>query len=148
VSHKGIRTLIEKTALKLQDDVQFSYGVDTDFNQARKKGNLLINTSPMSSVPTYGEDGRNYFQTWSVEMVFFQVDNTSKLEYTKILDHIDPLLDRFINDMNFFSVRSDQITLSSFSKSPFIKATSDILTGWLLTFQIFEIGDFDPCPEC
>ena len=149
MSHKGIRKLIEKTALDLQDDVQFSYGVDTDFNQAKKKGNLLINCSPLTAVPQYTVNGvQNYMKQWQVDMVIFKVDNTSKLDYAKLLDEIDPLVDTFINKLNFFTDRSGDITLTSFNQQPFIKATADCLTGWLLTFTIFAQDDFEYCEEC
>lgn len=149
MSHKGIRTLIEKTALKLQDDVQFSYGVDTDFNQALKKSNLLINVSPLTSIPQYTVNGvQNYMKQWQVEMVFFKVDNTSKLDYPKLLDDIDPFVDTFINQLNFFQNKSDEITLSAFNQQPFIKSTADCLTGWLLTFTIFAIDDYEYCEDC
>ena len=149
MSHKGIRTLIEKTALKLQDDVQFSYGVDTDFNQARKKGNLLINVSPLTASPQYAVNGvQNYMKSWNVEMVFFKIDNTSKLDYPTILDDVDTFVDTFINQLNFFLHKSDQFILSGFNQSPFVKATADCLTGWLLTFTIFANDDFDYCVEC
>lgn len=148
MSHKSIRLLIEETANGLADDIQYSYATETDFNQSRKKGTILINTSPLVSVPTYQQNSTNYMKQWNVEMAFYKVDNSQEIEYTKILDELDGLVDRFINNLNFFQAKSDQITLSAFNQTPFIKATSDILTGWLLTFQILAMDDFDYCRDC
>jgi hypothetical protein len=149
VSHKAIRTLLEETALSLADDIQFSYGTETDFNQSEKKGSILINVAPLVSVPTYTVNGVfNYQKQWNVEMVFYKVDNSQEIEYTQILDELDELVDRFTNNLNSFQEKSDQIVIQAMNQTPFIKATAEILSGWLLTFQILAMDDFDYCIEC
>jgi hypothetical protein len=149
VSHKAIRTLLEETALSLADDIQFSYGTETDFNQSEKKGSILINVAPLVSVPTYTVNGVfNYQKQWNVEMVFYKVDNSQEIEYTQILDELDELVDRFTNNLNSFQEKSDQIVIQAMNQTPFIKATAEILSGWLLTFQILAMDDFDYCRDC
>jgi hypothetical protein len=150
VSHKGIRLLIEKTVNNLSDDIQFSYATETDFNQSEKKGSILVNLAPLNSVPAYRVNGTtNYMKQWNVELVFYKVDNTSSVEeYKKILDDLDEMVDKFINELNFYSVKADDITLSAFNQASFVKATADVLTGWLLTFQILANDDYDPCRDC
>jgi hypothetical protein len=149
VSHKAIRTLLEETALSLADDIQFSYGTETDFNQSEKKGSILINVAPLVSVPTYTVNGVfNYQKQWNVEMVFYKVDNSQEIEYTQILDELDELVDRFTNNLNSFQEKSDQIVMQAMNQTPFIKATAEILSGWLLTFQILAMDDFDYCRDC
>lgn len=149
MSHKAIRTLLEETALSLADDIQFSYGTETDFNQSEKKGSILINVAPLVSVPTYTVNGVfNYQKQWNVEMVFYKVDNSQEIEYTQILDELDELVDRFTNNLNSFQEKSDQIVIQAMNQTPFIKATAEILSGWLLTFQILAMDDFSYCKEC
>lgn len=149
MSHKGIRLLLEKTAESIADDIQFSYATETDFNQSDKKGSILVNVSPLVSVPAYRVNGTsNYMKQWNVEMVFYKPDNSSALEYKTILDDLDTIVDQFINQLNFKSQKADEITLSAFNQTPFIKATGDILTGWLLTFQILANDDYEYCESC
>jgi hypothetical protein len=149
VSHKSIRLLLEETVNSLADDIQFSYGTETDFNQSKKKGTILINVAPLSSVPSYAVNGNfNYNKQWNVEMVFYKPDNSREITYTQILDELDDYVDRFVNNLNTFQMKSDQITLSSMNQQPFIKATADILTGYLLTFQILAMDSFDYCRDC
>lgn len=149
MSHKSIRSLLEGTALSLADDIQFSYGTETDFNQSKKSGSILINVAPLVSVPSYTVNGVfNYQKQWNVEMVFYKVDNSQEIEYTQILDELDELVDRFVNNLNSFQEKSDQIIIQSMNQTPFIKATADILTGYLLTFQILSMDDFDYCRDC
>jgi predicted RNA-binding protein with PIN domain len=83
-----------------------------------------------------------------VEMVFYKPDNSREITYTQILDELDDYVDRFVNNLNTFQMKSDQITLSSMNQQPFIKATADILTGYLLTFQILAMDSFDYCRDC
>jgi hypothetical protein len=149
MSHKAIRTLLEETALSLADDIQFSYGTETDFNQSEKKGSILINVAPLVSIPSYTVNGVfNYQKQWNVEMVFYKVDNSQEIEYTQILDELDELVDRFTNNLNSFQEKSDQIVIQAMNQTPFIKATAEILSGWLLTFQILVMDDFDYCRDC
>ncbi len=149
MSHKGIRLLIENTALKIADDIQFSYATETDFNQSKKEGQILVNLAPLTSTPSYRVNGvSNYMKQWSVEMVFYKSDNSSALEYQVILDELDTIVDQFINQLNFFSLKAEEITITFGSQTPFVKATSDILTGWLLTFQILTNDDYNYCTDC
>lgn len=146
MSHKGIRLLLEKTAQSIADDIQFSYATETDFNQSKKEGSILVNVSPLVSVPAYRVDGvSNYMKQWNVEMAFYKPNVP---DYKSILDELDTIVDQFINQLNFFSSKADEITLSTFRQDPFIDATADKLTGWLLTFQILANDDYDYCRDC
>lgn len=149
MSHKSIRLLLEDTANGLADDVQFSYGTETDFNQSKKSGVPLIHIDPLNVSPSYQVNGvSNYMKQWQVTMVFLKYDNSRETEYTKILDDLDPLVDTFINKLNFFSHQSDQITISSISVTSLIKVYADILSGWRLDFNILASDDFQYCEEC
>lgn len=149
MSHKSIRLLLEKTVESISDDIQYSYGPDTDFNQTRKKGSVLVNTSPLTATASYRVNGvQNYMNLWSVTMAFYKPDKSSEKEYAKILDETDDLVDKFINELNFYSAKKSEITISSINKTSFIKATADILTGWSVVFQIDAMDDMDYCHDC
>ncbi len=148
MSHKSIRKLIEDTARSLQDDIQYSYGKESDFNQEKKRSTTLINTSPITSTSAYRVNGVfNYMKQWNVEMAFYAIDVESSIgeDYAEILDRLDPLVDQFINRLNSFSSKSDSLVIQGINQTPFIKATADILTGFILTFQIIVNDDFDYC---
>lgn len=90
-------------------------------------------------------------KTWAVTMAFYQLDKESSTQedYAKILDEMDGYVDRFINKLNFYSesqsITSNEIVLTSMSQTPFIKATADILTGYILTFQMQVSDQFNYC---
>lgn len=84
-------------------------------------------------------------------MAFYKFDKESSApgEYAAILDELDPLVDTFINQLNFFSVKSSEITLKNFAPvQPFVKATADILTGWVLVFTIEAMDSYQYCVDC
>lgn len=152
MSHKGIRELIEATALSLGDSIQFTYGRTSDFNMMRDKKYPYITLDPLSAAPTYTDNNVfNYMKTWSVGMGFYELDKEASTqdEYKKILDDMDSLVDMFINKLNFYSdsqkITSNQFVLTGISQQPFIKATADILTGYLLTFSMQVNDQFNYC---
>lgn len=149
MSHKGIRLLIEDTAKSLGDDIQFDYARTSDFNiTASDQRYPFIVLDPLSAVPEYTVDNvSNYMKRWNCAMAFYGLDKEASTQdqYEKILDDIDELVDKFINKLNFYSVKSDQIIITSMSQQPFVKATSAILTGFLLNFQLQAQDDFNYC---
>lgn len=148
MSHKSIRLLIQDTAKSLADNIQFNYARTSDFNVIRDKKYPFINCDPISAVPQFATDGvLNYMKAWSVSMAFYQLDKEGSTgdEYALILDEMDLYVDQFINKLNRFSYDSDKILIQSVNQQPFIKATADILTGYLLTFTIFAQDDFEYC---
>lgn len=150
--HESIRRLIEDTAKSLADNIQFYYARESDFNQIREKKSFSIVLDPLRAVPGYSVDNhRNYTKAWVVEMTFYRLDKESSTgdEYAKILDEADTFVDNFINKLNFYSAQASEITLSNFRQDPFIKVLADILTGYILTFQIEVMDNFEYCEiEC
>lgn len=150
--HESIRRLIEDTAKSLADYVDFHYARTSDFNLVRDKKSFSVVLDPMVATPAYSVDNHtNYVKTWLIQMAFYQKDKEASLpdEYSKILDDVDTFVDNFINKLNFYSTQASEITLSNFRQEPFIKATSGILTGYILTFQIETLDNFEYCEiEC
>jgi hypothetical protein len=150
VSHKGIRLLIENTAKSLGDDIQFTYGRDSDFNVMRDKRYPFIQLDLLNNTAGYTVDGVfNYNRIWNITMLFHELDKESsdQSQYQLILDDMDVLSEAFIHQLNNFTQQSDDIVLSAINKQPFIKTTADVLTGWLLTFTIQTPDDWDYCKD-
>ena len=151
MSHKGVRLLIEDVAKQLGDDIQFTYARTSDFNNLRDKRYPFIALDPLTAVPVYAVNNvSNYVKRWSAQMAFYQLDNESsdQTQYAQILDEMDTYVDAFINRLNLYAFKREEaseILLTSISQTPFIKATADILTGYLLTFTIETPDDFNYC---
>lgn len=152
MSHKGIRLLIEDTAKSLGEDIQFTYARTSDFNLMRDKRYPFITLDPLNSTAAFAVNNTsNFSQTWSVQMAFYELDNEASTgdEYAKILDSTSDLVDNFFNKLNFYAdnycLTSDDILLTGFNKQSFVKATADVLTGHILTFQIQVTDKFDYC---
>jgi hypothetical protein len=152
VSHKGIRLLLEDTAKSLGDDIQFDYGRTSDFNQLRNKQYPFISVSPLNASASYTVNNTfNYSKTYQVQMAFYQLDkeNSDQSKYALILDQMNELADNFVNKLNYYIERcqidSDSIIITNVSQQPFIKATADILTGYIMTLSIQVSDNFNYC---
>jgi hypothetical protein len=152
VSHKGIRLLLEDTAKSLADNIQFDYGRTSDFNMLRDKKYPFISVSPLNASASYAVNNvTNFSKVYQVQIAFYQLDqeHSSQDEYAPILDEMNLLADSFFNKLNFFvqgrCLDSDDIILTGMSQQPFVKATADILTGYIMNFSITVTDSFDYC---
>ena len=145
MSHRSLRLLVEHTVKSLTDTVQYSYGEDTDFNQSKKKDFLMVNTTLMPATVVYADNNVfNYSKTWVINTAFYKFDKEDSIDYYRIHDEIDPLVDRFVNKLN----ERDDMVILSVSEQPFVKALADILTGYLVSITVRLNDDFDYCYEC
>jgi hypothetical protein len=152
VSHKGIRLLLEDTARSLGDDIQFDYGRTSDFNQLRDKRYPFISSGLFTAQPSFAVNNvTNYSKLWRGEVTFYNLDkeDSGQDQYALILDEMDDLLDRFVNKLNTYSyntcITSDDIVITFGQQTAFIKATADILTGWIIPIEIRVTDDFNYC---
>lgn len=150
MSHKSIRLLIEDVVKSLRDDIGFEYGRTSDFNigASSKVFSYFCNLDVMAAVPNYAVDGVfNYSKSWLCSMAFYGKDTSASLaeDYQKILDETDSFVDQFINKLNFFTNQSDKLLIQAMRQEGFIKQTSAILTGHLLTFTVQVQDDFNYC---
>jgi len=77
VSHKALRLLIENTAKKLGDDIQFTYARTSDFNLLRNKRYPFISLDTPTVTASYTENSFNYTKTWTCSMAFYELDKES-----------------------------------------------------------------------
>ena len=145
MSHKSLRTLIEATVKSIIDDVQYSYGEETDFNQTRKKGVIMVNLSPLVANSVFADNNvLNYSKGWNIQMAVYKHDKQNSLNYYELLDETDDFIDRFVNKLNL----TETLTISGINQTPFIKALADILTGHLLTMTVTLNDNWNYCEDC
>lgn len=152
MGHRSLRLLIEHTAKKLGDDIQFTYARTSDFNILRGKRYPFITSDLLVSTPVFSVDNvYNYQKAWLANMAFYQLDTAASTqeEYALILDEMDTYVDNFINQINFFmlngDINSDDIIITFGQQQPFIKATADILTGWTIPITFQVTNQFNYC---
>jgi hypothetical protein len=152
MSHKGIRLLIEDVSKSLGNDIQFTYARTSDFNQTPKQRYPFIVLDLLTASPQYAVNNvSNYMKTWTCNMAFYLMDDmdSTQEQYTPLLDQTDELVDTFINKLNAYAfsqrVNSDMFVITGITQTPFIKTTSQVLTGHLLTFQLQVNDQFNYC---
>jgi len=149
VSHLSIRKLLQDTALGLQDNIHYTYGKKTDFNQEQKNKFLMVLCLPLGASAGYRSNNgtTNYMKAWDVIVTFYKHDKerSTPEEYSLILDQTDLLVDQFVNTLNFFSPQSGTLTIQNIRQQAFIKDMADILTGHAVSFQMLVSDNFDYC---
>jgi len=95
--------------------------------------------------------------SWDIGMIFYQLDQKdgNQDESAVILDQMSDIVDAFIRKLNRISnatdidakiiIQSENVEISGFSVTPFIKVTADILTGFILRFKLETPDDFNYC---
>ena|SRR6185295_20379725 len=155
MSHLAVRSLISDTLQSLNLGIQFTYARTTDFNTMRDKQYPFVQLDPLTSTPVR----MNYtFNTsWDIGMIFYQLDQKdgNQDESAVILDQMSDIVDAFIRKLNRISnatdidakiiIQSENVEISGFSVTPFIKVTADILTGFILRFKLETPDDFNYC---
>ena len=144
--------LIEDTAKSLGDNIQFDYGRKSDFNVLRDKKYPFITLDPLNASASYADNNvSNYSKSYQASMAFYQLDKeeSDQTQYACILDEMNELADKFINKLNFqadaLCIDSDMIIITGMNQQPFIKATADILTGYIMNFTVTVTDDFNYC---
>lgn len=156
MSHHSVRTLLKDTVRSVSNDLEFHYGRPSDINMAPNKSLTRVETYLLEGRPAYQvNSSSNYAKTWNITMLFYKKDSTDSTEeeYCNILDDVDEIVDKFINKLNRAEesgaddqlLSTDSITLSGFQQIPVIKDTTDIVTGWSLSFQMIVPDTFDYC---
>jgi len=148
MSHRSIRLLIRDTVKSLRSDIQFTYARTSDFNILNDKKYPFVVLDPLSASPNFAVDGvYNYSQVYTCLMAFYELDKSDQnSENTaKILDETSDLVDQFINKLNFYMTTSDEILISGINKTPAVKVTNDIITGYVVNLTLTVMDDFDYC---
>lgn len=153
MSHSAVRAFIEAKATGLSTSVQFGYGRASDFNQIKGKQYPYVWCDPLTSTINI-TDGLVVTETYRVNMVFYKYDAADSTEaaYKLILDQTDDLVQEFIRDINedltlgsVATLTTGNTEIANISKQPVIKVMADVLTGWIVTFDLTVPDKFDYC---
>lgn len=149
MSHKSIRELIRDTVMSIRSDVNYTYARPSDFNSsAQFQNGPFVTLDAMTASPSFAAEGvYNYSKVWGCSMAFYKFDKADQdIDFTAgILDEMDGFVDQFINKLNAYMTKSDQILMLNMNQTPAIKVMANRITGYLLTFSLQVQDDFDYC---
>lgn len=150
-----VREYIRDTVKKVSDKLSFSYARESDFNAIRGKKFPAVLLKPLRYTITTTDWGRTL--EYDCALLFYDLDAKGNDEKTtqKILERLDPIVQQFLYKLNRTSitvyddpeasVTSDKVVISDQTAQERIKFTSDIVTGWEVSFKMSVPDTTDPC---
>jgi hypothetical protein len=137
MTRSEVRNFIKRGVDALSMGVGFGSGRLSEFNKERS---LLFPYAWLESLevsPTILDNGLP-FDTWSINLHIAKADkqDSGAEEYEAIIDECDVIAQKLIHKYNNEVSGYNLVTIDGYSRIPFIKAHSEILTGVLLSFTI------------
>jgi hypothetical protein len=151
MSHQSVRLLLEDVAKSLADNICFSFGRESEFNNLKTKENRYIWLLPMTANFPISDTTRT--KTWNIALLFMDVDrfDASNKETNIIHDELDVVVDKFIHRLDDWSQTQQDtvgaITLSGVRQSPFFKDQAGVVSGWRVDFTMQVPDLFEYCTE-
>ena len=151
MSHHSVRLLLEDVAKSLADNISFSGGRESEFNNLKTKESRYIWLLPMTANFPISDTTRT--KTWNIALLFMDVDrfDASNKETNIIHDELDVVVDKFIHRLDDWSQTQNDtvgaITLSGVRQSPFFKDQAGVVSGWRVDFTMQVPDDFTYCVD-
>lgn len=149
---EGLYNLLKSVADNLSFDVEFQQGRATDINIfAERKKSVLIWLSNFTATGTFPNKGNRLFRNYRIELAFYQGDkhDSTNTQINQILFTTDKIALKYILDLNAKVATLDNVyddvEVLNYSQEPFIKFSSHILTGQVVSFNLTLPDDFDYC---
>lgn len=149
----SLYNLLKGVADDLGFDVEFQHGRTSDINVfADNNKSVLIWLTPLKRTGSFLNRSNRLFLNWSVELAFYQKDDkdSDNEGSLSILKTSDKILLKYLLDLNQEVVdidnASDDVEIVNINVTPFIKQTSHVMTGHIVTFNITLPDDFNYCP--
>lgn len=144
--HEHLVRLIERIVRTISDNIAFYYARESDFNVQNDVPLPSIVLDIPTATGSFVDGSGSLLRTWNISMAFYQKDREDSVgdEYRLILDQTDEYVSKFIRGLNQYYlsveetgyVTTGNIVIQGIGQTGFVKATSQILTGWILTMQI------------
>lgn len=154
-AHSSVITLLEDITKSLSDAYGFGYGAASEFNSIQNKKYPYVWLDPLRGGFPNKDQVVSDLIDWEVSLTFLVEDaklgneRETALAWDKafkIMEDFIHKLDReFLNSDDEDRIQSDNITLSGINFTSRRKGTTDILSGWNLTFTMQTPSDFDYC---
>lgn len=147
MTRSEVRTFIRRGVDAISMGVGFGSGRLSEFNKER---NLSFPTAWLETVevsPTILDNGLP-MDSWQINLHIAKLDSqdSSPADYEAIIDECDVIAQKLIHKYNNEVSGYNLVTIEGYSRTPFIKAHSEILTGVLLSFTINSPDTMAVCP--
>jgi len=161
MNYNALYKFLRDISQSLDLSVKFFHGRKEILNLTSPNRPLYIYSLPFTSSGSLTATTMQVNEVWQANLIFYMQDqgdsaidqnqeNSMQAEI-EILTIVENAASKFIhyvneNELNEdLSLAADKLTINSFTKSPAIKDTAQMLTGFLVTLNLLVPDDFDYC---
>jgi len=143
-----VRTFLETGVNALTPAVEFGSGLITDFNSIRNHQYPAVWQNIKPVTVDIGDSGTSApLDSWEIELTIGQKDAPDSVseKYEDIIDHCDEIAQKLTYKYRNIVSGYKLVTLTDFSRTPFVKKFADCITGVRLSFTIVAQDKTNVC---
>jgi hypothetical protein len=161
MNYNALYKYLRDISQSLDLSVKFFHGRKEILNLTSPNQPLYIYSLPFTSTGSLTGSTQQVNETWQANLIFYMQDQgdsaidqnnensiQSEIEILTIAENAASKFIHYVNANQLnddLSDAADQLTVVSFTKSPAIKDTAQLLTGFLVTINILVPDSFDYC---
>lgn len=161
MNYSALYKYLRDISQSLDLSVKFFHGRKEFLNLTQPNKPLYIYSLPFTSTGSLTGTTMQVNETWQVNLIFYMQDKAdsaidqnqensiqAEIEILTIVENASSKFLHYVNENQLtddLSEAADRLTVVSFNKSPAIKDTAQMLTGFLLTLNLLVPDDFDYC---
>ena len=141
-----VRTFIRDGVEALPESIGFSEGQLTEFNATRSNSYPFVFCETITNTPEITE-ANTTVDNYDITLHICKKDATDSVGsiYESIIDDCDDIARKLMYQYNFSLESAGNVTISSYTRTPFIKDHADCLTGVILQFTLTAYDRTDVC---
>jgi hypothetical protein len=132
-----VQQFIESGVEDLNSGIGFGTGRITEFNKERSNEYPFAWLESLSVSPEITESGLT-IDSWDINLHICKLDklDSSADQYEAIINDCDEVAQKLMHRYNNVVEGFGLVTISGYSRTPFIKQHADVLTGIILSFTL------------
>lgn len=142
-----VRAMIKTAVNSISPAVEFRSGLLTFFNSNRTNNYPCVFQEIADVSPDFPNVNLAPTNSWDIILHCADLDKADSIpdQYELIIDSMDELAAKLTTKLNEVVSGYKSVTLSGFTRSPFVKKHADVLSGVIVTFTITEVDKTNYC---
>lgn len=142
-----LRTFIESGVNAINPQLPFGSGRISEFNSDRNNEYPKVFFESVQEVPSDLLNNTLPADNWPIILHIGQKDEMDSLptQYEELIDAADEVAQKLFRQYNLVLSDSEKVTISGYSRQPFVKKHADCITGVIMQFTLNIPDQTDLC---